>query len=319
MPGVLELVVLVIAIACSCVPVAIHKVDEGHVGVYWRGGALLSSTSQPGYHVKIPFVTAFDQVQVSVQTDSVPNIPCGTSGGTVIHFDKVEVVNRLKKDLVHDTVKNYTTNYDQTWIFDKIHHEINQFCSKHTLREVYITKFDSLDENLAETLQKTCDMWAPGIEIIAVRVTKPTVPSAIRRNFEEMEAQRAQLMVATEAQKVRTKEAETEKIKQRIAAEMAAEVSKINMEQEIQEKEARKKISQLDAEAIAAKRKILADTAFYEAAKEAESNRARLTPEYIKMMEVEALMKNTKIYFGDKIPSVMANWAADGQGQLKEQ
>ena len=34
---------------------------------------------------------------------------------------------------------NYTTKYDTTMIFNKIHHEINQFCSSHTLQEVYIT------------------------------------------------------------------------------------------------------------------------------------------------------------------------------------
>ena len=53
------------------------------------------------------------------------NIPCGTAGGVVIYFDKIEVVNRLRKEMVYDTIKNYTTNYDKTWIFDKIHHEIN--------------------------------------------------------------------------------------------------------------------------------------------------------------------------------------------------
>jgi erlin len=66
------------------------------------------------------------QVQVTVQTDAVSSIPCGTSGGTMISFDKVEVVNRLRSDLVYATIKNYTVNYDKTWIFDKIHHEINQ-------------------------------------------------------------------------------------------------------------------------------------------------------------------------------------------------
>ena len=81
-----------------------------------------------------------------MQTDSVTNIPCGTSGGVLIHFDKVdqgvnwialsaklrpppraevfvvaswrtpnrvlrdqvEVVNRLNREMVYDTVKNYT-------------------------------------------------------------------------------------------------------------------------------------------------------------------------------------------------------------------
>ena len=69
-------------------------------------------------------------------------MPCGTQGGVVIFFEQIEVVNRLKKEEAWATVKNYTVSYDKTWIYDKIHHEINQFCSKHTLTEVYIDLFD---------------------------------------------------------------------------------------------------------------------------------------------------------------------------------
>jgi hypothetical protein len=38
----------------------------------------------------------------------------------ILKFDKIEVVNRLKKSLAHETIKNYTVSYDQTWIFSKI-------------------------------------------------------------------------------------------------------------------------------------------------------------------------------------------------------
>jgi hypothetical protein len=38
----------------------------------------------------------------------------------MIYFDKIEVVNRLKKELAWHTIKQYTVNYDRTWIFDKI-------------------------------------------------------------------------------------------------------------------------------------------------------------------------------------------------------
>jgi len=62
---------------------------------------------------------------VTVQTDAVSSVPCGTQGGVIIEFEKIEVVNRLKKELAWQTVKNYTVNYDKTWIYDKIHHEIN--------------------------------------------------------------------------------------------------------------------------------------------------------------------------------------------------
>lgn len=43
--------------------------------------------------------------------------------------------------LVHDIVKNYTADYDKALIFNKIHHELNQFCSVHNLQEVYISLF----------------------------------------------------------------------------------------------------------------------------------------------------------------------------------
>lgn len=70
----------------------------------------------------IPFITKYHQVQVTLQTDQVMNIPCGTSSGVMLNFDKIEVVNRLKTNLAHATIKNYTVSYDQTWIFSKIHH-----------------------------------------------------------------------------------------------------------------------------------------------------------------------------------------------------
>lgn len=31
----------------------------------------------------------------------------------MVTFDKVEVVNRLRADMVYDTVKNYTVHYDK--------------------------------------------------------------------------------------------------------------------------------------------------------------------------------------------------------------
>lgn len=54
------------------------------------------------------------------------------------------MVNRLRKELVYETIKEYGVNYDKTWIYDKIHHEINQFCSAHSLQEVYIDLFDQV-------------------------------------------------------------------------------------------------------------------------------------------------------------------------------
>ena len=70
-------------------------------------------------------------MQTTLQTDEVKNVPCGTSGGVMIFFDRVEVVNILKVDVVHEIVKSYSPDYDKVLIFNKIHHELNQFCSQH--------------------------------------------------------------------------------------------------------------------------------------------------------------------------------------------
>jgi len=190
-----------LAIAVVALILSVHKVDEGHVGVYWRGGALTTRVTDPGFHLRVPFLDVFENVQVTLQTDKVVDIPCGTSGGVLIWIDKVEVVNRLRKQYVYDTIKNYTTNYDKVWIFDKIHHEINQFCSKHTLQEVYIDLFHTVDDRLVSALQVDCDKWAPGIEVIAIRITKPRVPPAIIKNYEQMEAEKTKLLISIESQK----------------------------------------------------------------------------------------------------------------------
>ncbi len=74
---------------------------SGHVGVYYRGGALLETTSYPGFHMMVPFLTTFRSIQVTLQTDEVKNVPCGTSGGVMIYFDRIEVVNILQAKAVY--------------------------------------------------------------------------------------------------------------------------------------------------------------------------------------------------------------------------
>jgi hypothetical protein len=253
----------------------------------------------------MPFVTTISQVQVTVQTDSVTNIPCGTSGGVLINFGKIEVVNRLKEELVYETIKNYTVNYDQTWIFDKIHHEINQFCSAQSLQEVYITLFDTLDDRLANALQNGCNVWAPGIEILAVRVTKPRIPEQIKRNYEAMEGEKTKLLIATEAQKVVEMEAETDKKKATIEAEKKRLVSEIEMKRMIMEKEAESKVSELEDKIQSAHSRARTDASFYAAVKEAEGNEKKLTSSFIEYQRIKAVANNSKIYFGERIPNML--------------
>uniref|UniRef100_A0A8C9RVA1 Erlin-1 n=1 Tax=Scleropages formosus TaxID=113540 RepID=A0A8C9RVA1_SCLFO len=291
---------------------SIHKIEEGHLAVYYRGGALLTTPNGPGYHIMLPFITTYRSVQTTLQTDEIKNVPCGTSGGVMIYFDRIEVVNMLVPSAgkLVDIVRNYTADYDKTLIFNKIHHELNQFCSVHTLQEVYIELFDIIDENLKIALQKDLNVMAPGLTIQAVRVTKPKIPEAIRRNFELMEAEKTRLLITAQTQKVVEKEAETERKKAIIEAEKMAQVAEIQFQQKVMEKETEKKISEIEDAAFLAREKARADAEFYTAAKFAEANRLKLTPEYLELMKYQAIAANSKIYFGQDIPNMFVDNSA---------
>lgn len=283
---------------------ALHRIDEGHVAVYYRGGALLETIAQPGFHMMIPFLTSYRVIQTTLQTDEVKNVPCGTSGGVMIYFDRIEVVNILSRTAVFDIVRNFTAEYDKPLIFDKVHHELNQFCSAHTLQEVYIDLFDKIDENLKSAIQDDLSVMAPGLNVMSVRVTKPKIPESIRKNYELMEAEKTKLLISTQRQRVVEKEAETERKKAVIEAEKEAHVAKIQYERMIMEKESNQKISEIEDTMHLAREKAKSDADFYRIQKQAEANRLLLTKEYLDMKKYESLSTNQKVYFGPDIPSM---------------
>ncbi|KAK7848952.1 erlin-1 [Quercus suber] len=61
---------------------------------------------------------------------------------------------------------------------------------------------------MKDALQGDYTRYAPGIEIMSVRVTKPIIPESIRRNFEQMEEERTKVVIAIEKLKVVEKEVE---------------------------------------------------------------------------------------------------------------
>merc|ERR1719342_183004 len=216
----------------------------------------------------LPFLTSVWNIQTTLQTDEVKNVPCGTSGGVMIYFDRIEVVNVLQPAAVFDTVKNYTYEYVKPLIFDKVHHELNQFCSGHNLQEVYIELFDQIDENLKNALQADLLEMAPGLKVMSVRVTKPKIPEAIRKNYELIEAEKESM------------------------------VAKIKYDQNILEKESQQKIETLTDQMHLAKEKSKTDAEYYKIQKQAEANRLLLTQEYLELKKIEAMANNNKVYFG---------------------
>jgi len=311
--GQVTVVLLIVTVLITYL--GVHKVEEGHVGMYYVGGKLLDEISTPGFHVMIPFVTNFANIQVTLQTDTVREIPCGTSGGVMIYFDKIEVVNKLELSKAHHTIKRFGVNYDRTWIFDRIHHEINQFCSSHSLQEVYIDHFDKLDEALASSLQQSCDQHDTGISITAIRVTKPRIPDSVRRNYEAIETAKTELLVAKEREKVAKAEESINLLRATMQAQKEAEVATINAQKfadvqiihaqmVIKEKEAEKRTKEIEAEIELLRNKASTDSVYYDKTLVAQANKLLYTPEYLRALLYQSLSNNTKIYFGESIPGI---------------
>jgi len=72
-------------------------------------------------------------------------------------------------------------------------------------------------------------------------------------------------------------------------------------------KESEKKIAEIEAEMHLARERSLADAAKYKAETESESNKMKLTPQYLEYSKYQAIAQNTKIYFGEKIPQMFTH------------
>ena len=52
-----------------------------------------------------------------------------------------------------------------------------------------------IDEQLKMALQKVLNALAPGLKVMAVRVTKPKIPKDIKQNYESMEAEKTKYLI----------------------------------------------------------------------------------------------------------------------------
>ncbi|CAH8391219.1 unnamed protein product [Eruca vesicaria subsp. sativa] len=188
----------------------VHQVPEGHVGAYWRGGALRTSLQ------------------------------------------------------------------------NQIHHEINQFCSSHSLQQVDIDNFDQIDGKMKEALQADFTRYAPGIEIIRVCVTKPKIPTRVRRMEEERSKVRSvihdkevgnclqnwnlmvlNVFIAIEKQRVAENEADTKKLMAISEAENNTNVSKILMQQKLTEKDRLRREADIENQMYLDRQKSFTDADYY--------------------------------------------------------
>lgn len=306
----ISLSVLVFSILI-CNNFSIHKCNQGHKCVYYRGGQLLNSLNDPGYHLKIPLITNHHNVQITWQTDKLNNVICGSSRGGQAYLD-IEVVNKLSssKECILNVIGEHTVDYDKPLIFDYIPSEVAQFCKNYTLDDIVIREFDKLDEVLLEKLRENVQSYdlSSCLEIKKVRINRPTLDKDMQKKFESIENEQKEKELAQQKKN-------TEKV-----------ILETQLQKEVMEKERQQKTNEIEmmiqiskAKSEAEKQKILdnmefeskkkkADANKYKVEKQAEGNEMLFSnPNYIRLEAFKATHSNSKLIFGDVPQNALIN------------
>merc|ERR1711991_276209 len=104
------------------------------------------------------------------------------------------------------------------------------------------------------------------------------------------------------------KEEETKSRAATIEAEKDAKVSAIRMQQQIQEREAQKRMAEIEDEQMLHREKAKSDALFYEKARKAEANKALYTDEFVALELAKSVAQNSKIYFGPSVNSMLVDF-----------
>ena len=277
-----------------------------HVTIFTRMGKVLPGYYEPGVRVQNYFITSADDILVEEQEDIVLKVECGTKDGITLIFPKIAVHNKLPKEKVHATFKRYGANYDQLTIFKNVKFFVGQICADLTAEEVYLTKYNSLDDKLQNELKTYQEKMDTGIKILKVKFYKPVAKdSQILNQFQrraEGEAERQALLAEQEKIKQENANALSE-AKGKEEIESAKNKARLEREERKSESEARKSKIKTDAEAeniLTLKRaeaegvKILA-----------EANQQKFTPAYLENQAINAMRNNT--IYSAKLPSFFEN------------
>jgi len=300
-----------------------HVTPPRHVTVSVRLGAVLDGVDGPGFRFKSPIVTSYDLL-VEEQLDTVMNVECGTKDGITLKFPKIDVHNLLPWEKAREMFLRYGPDYDQLTIFKNVKFFVGQICGDLTAEEVYLTKYNGLDEQLQELLRGYQDEKDTGISITKVKFYKPsakgsTILSEFQRRAEgeaERKALVAQEKKIEQSNKNKLSEAEgtnalvTAENRARLEREldsMRSEAAKqlIEMEMKTAAATGAAEVQRIKADAEADNIRKLAKARADGSFMEAKANKELLTPEYLSKVQAESLSKNAKLIIGNEIPKVL--------------
>lgn len=285
-------------IGLACLIGALHRVHEGHVGVYYKYGALMKEMSGPGVHWMQPFVTSIVQIKVTPETKVLNPMVCTTRDGVRNVFRDVQVITSVEEDHVWSLVKRFSADLKTILVYDRVRESIQRFCANNSIDEVYNTRFLDIVDYVNISLASSLERLAPkGLVLWNFFLPKPDVPPAISANYRQVKVEWTLQLVAKQKQITEKIKKETETIKAVLDAERAKTVKAILTEQRILEETGEANMTRIKNQVFEETERMKADVSSYVIASEAESNQKLLTDNYVKLNLAKSLGNNTKMYF----------------------
>lgn len=312
-----------------------HVTPPRHVTVSVKLGRVIEDVSRPGLAFKLPWTSSYDML-VEEQKDSVLEVQCGTSDGITLVFPTIEIHNLLPAEYAREMFLRYGPDYDEMTIFNNVKFFVGQICAGLTAEEVYLKKYNELDEKLNHLLAEYQLNKKTGIQVTKVKFYKPyaTGGSTVLKEFQkraEAEAEREALLAQSKrieqanenALKTKDGENQLEAAKNRAKIErelddMRGEQQKLEIEMTMTKLKAESQVSikTLSAESEAQRMRVIGDAKAYSLFKEAEANKLLLTPEYLQLKQTESVLHASKMIIGNDIPKLMfagTPFAVEGQ------
>ena len=296
--------IVALALIIGMLAHSLHHIDEGHVGVYFKNGALQDTVGNPGLNTMTPWVSTYEQITIRPRSEIVNSFNAVTKDAIQITFHDVEVISSVPQEHVLWLVKKFGVNFRTVLVFDRLREEVKKYAFSHDIDDVYNERFLEMSELVIAETTKNIERLAQGkIEIINLIIPKPEIPKDIAANYQKVKVEWTEKLVAEKEQEKIQVRKETEELKAIADANREKAVKRIDIEKQILQKEAEKNISAIENERYRIEEENRANVLKYKKEKEAEGNKLIFTDEYLKIHMAQVFSNNTKLYFsGDNTP-----------------
>jgi hypothetical protein len=152
------------------------------------------------------------------------------------------------------------------------------------------------------SLQNTVSNWAPGIRLLSIRVTKPTIPKSIESKYIEIEQAKATEQIYVERHHTILQKQLTELQKRLDQEQRGLDVIKISLSRAMDKKTVDYDIAVVENEIWGRQQESELEAWESREMTQIDGLTKKLNEPTMRKMEKESLLNNSKLFLGDSIP-----------------